>query len=52
MDGLYSSFLTEKKNEFENFAAGVLLIAIPFITLFVLMQKTRITSMGGSAVKE
>lgn len=50
--GLYSSFLTEKKNEFTNFAAGALLIAIPFIIFFVVMQKTMITSMGGSAVKE
>ena len=50
--GLYSSFLTEKKNEFTTFAAGALLIAIPFIIFFVVMQKTMITSMGGSAVKE
>lgn len=50
--GLYSSFLTEKKNEFTTFAAGALLIAIPFIIFFVIMQKTMITSMGGSAVKE
>ena len=50
--GLYSSFLTEKKNEFTNFAAGALLIAIPFIIFFVIMQKTMITSMGGAAVKE
>lgn len=50
--GLYSSFLTEKKNEFTTFAAGALLIAIPFILFFMVMQKTMITSMGGAAVKE
>ena len=50
--GLYSSFLTDRKNEFTNFAAGALLIAIPFIIFFIFMQKTMITSMGGSAVKE
>lgn len=50
--GLYSSFLTEKKNQFTTFAAGALLIAIPFIIFFIFMQKTLITSMGGSAVKE
>lgn len=50
--GLYSSFLTEKKNEFTTFAAGALLIAIPFIIFFMFMQKTMITSMGGAAVKE
>lgn len=50
--GLYSSFLTERKNEFTNFAAGALLIAIPFVIFFTIMQKSMITSLGGSAVKE
>ena len=50
--GLYSTFLTDRKNEFTNFAAGALLIAIPFIIFFIFMQKTMMTSMGGSAVKE
>jgi arabinogalactan oligomer/maltooligosaccharide transport system permease protein len=49
--GLFS-FVTEKKNEFTNFAAGALLIAIPFIIFFVITQKTMVTSLGGSAVKE
>ncbi len=49
--GLYN-FVTEKKNQFTNFAAGAVLIAVPFIVFFVLSQKTMITSMGGSAVKE
>lgn len=49
--GLFN-FVTDKKNEFTNFAAGALLIAIPFIIFFVVMQKSMMTSMGGSAVKE
>lgn len=49
---LYSSLLTEKKNKFTNFVAGALLIAIPFIIFFVIMQKTMMTSMGDAAVKE
>lgn len=49
--GLFS-FVTDKKNEFTNFAAGSILIAIPFIIFFVLSQKTLVTSMGGAAVKE
>lgn len=49
--GLFS-FVTDKKNEFTNFAAGALLIAIPFIAFFVVTQKTMATSLGGSAVKE
>lgn len=49
--GLFS-FVTEKKNEFTNFAAGAVLIAIPFIIFFIITQKTMVTSLGGSAVKE
>ena len=49
--GLFS-FVTDKKNEFTNFAAGSLLIAIPFIVFFMITQKTMVTSLGGSAVKE
>lgn len=49
--GLFS-FVTEKKNEFTNFAAGSLLVAIPFIIFFVFTQKIMVTSLGGSAVKE
>jgi arabinogalactan oligomer/maltooligosaccharide transport system permease protein len=49
--GLFS-FVTEKKNEFTNFAAGAVLIAVPFIIFFVITQKTMVTSLGGSAVKE
>lgn len=49
--GLYG-FVTEKKNEFTNFSAGALLIAIPFIIFFLLSQKMMVTSLGGAAVKE
>lgn len=50
--GMYNSFLTEKKNMFATFAAGSLLIAIPFIIFFIITQKMMITSLGGAAVKE
>ena len=49
--GLFG-FVTDKKNEFTNFAAGSLLVAIPFIIFFVITQKTMVTSFGGSSVKE
>lgn len=49
--GLFS-FVTDKKNEFTNFAAGAVLIAIPFIIFFVITQKAMVTSLGGAAVKE
>ncbi|MDF2485827.1 MAG: ABC-type transporter, integral rane subunit [Herbinix sp.] len=49
--GLFS-FVTDKKNEFTTFAAGSLLVAIPFIIFFIISQKTMVTSFGGAAVKE
>lgn len=49
--GLYS-FVTDKKNEFTNFAAGALLVAIPFIIFFIIGQRTMVTSFGNAAVKE
>jgi len=49
--GLYS-FVTDKKNLFTTFAAGSLLVAVPFIIFFVITQKMLITSLGGAAVKE
>ena len=49
--GLFS-FVTDKKNEFTVFAAGALLVAIPFIIFFIITQKNLINSMGGAAVKE
>ncbi len=49
--GLFS-FVTEKKNDFTCFAAGALLIAIPFVLFFVFAQKSMATSLGAAAVKE
>lgn len=49
--GLFS-FVTDKKNEFTTFAAGSLLVAIPFIIFFIITQKTMVTSFGTAAVKE
>ena len=49
--GLYS-FVTDKKNDFTTFAAGALVVVIPFVIFFLMTQKTLITSFGGAAVKE
>lgn len=49
--GLFG-FVTDKKNEFTMFAAGSLLVTIPFVIFFLVSQKTLITSFGGAAVKE
>lgn len=49
--GLFG-FVTDKKNEFTTFAAGAVLIAVPFIIFFVVTQKAMVTSLGGAAVKE
>lgn len=49
--GLYG-FVSSKKNYFTDFAAGALLVAIPFIIFFMITQKAMITSLGGASVKE
>ncbi len=49
--GLFS-FVSDKKNNFTDFAAGSLLIAIPFIIFFVAAQDLIISSLAGGAVKE
>ena len=49
--GLFG-FVTDKKNEFTIFAAGSLLVSIPFVIFFLVSQKTLISSFGGAAVKE
>ncbi len=49
--GLFS-FVTDKKNQFADFGAGALLVAIPFIIFFIITQRMMVTSLGGSAVKE
>lgn len=49
--GLFG-FVSDKKNEFTIFAAGALLVSIPFVIFFLITQKTLISSFGGAAVKE
>lgn len=49
--GLFA-FVSDKKNEFTIFAAGSLLVSIPFVIFFLVSQKTLISSFGGAAVKE
>lgn len=49
--GLFG-FVTDKKNEFTNFAAGSLLVAIPFIIFFLASQRLLIESLGFSTIKE
>ena len=49
--GLFS-FVTDKKNEFTTFAAGSIIIAIPFVIFFIFTQKAMMMSMGAGAVKE
>ncbi|WP_304221390.1 sugar ABC transporter permease [Gracilinema caldarium] len=49
--GLFG-FVTDKKNEFTTFAAGSLIVAIPFILFFLVSQKLMVTSFSGAAVKE
>ncbi len=49
--GLFN-FVTDKKGEFATFAAGSLLVAIPFVIFFLLAQKKMISSLGAGAVKE
>jgi len=49
--GLFS-FVTDKKNDFTTFAAGSILVAIPFIIFFIITQRTMATSFGNAAVKE
>ncbi|HHU92139.1 MAG: sugar ABC transporter permease [Halanaerobiaceae bacterium] len=49
--GLFG-FVTDKKSEFGSFAAGSILVAIPFIIFFILGHKHMISSFGAGAVKE
>ena len=49
--GLFS-FVTDKKNEFTNFAAGALIICVPFVIFFLFTQKAMMMSMGTAGVKE
>ena len=49
--GLFS-FIDERRNMFTTFAAGAILVAIPFIIFFIVTQKMLVTSLGAAAVKE
>ena len=49
--GLFS-FVTDRKNEFTNFAAGALVVCIPFVIFFLFSQKAMMMSMGTGGVKE
>ncbi|NLM96167.1 MAG: sugar ABC transporter permease [Halanaerobiaceae bacterium] len=49
--GLFG-FVTDRKSEFGSFAAGSILVAIPFIIFFILAHKRMISSFGAGAVKE
>lgn len=49
--GLFN-FVTDKKNEFATFAAGSLLVAVPFVIFFIIAQKKMTSSLGAGAVKE
>ncbi len=49
--GLFS-FVTDKNNFFTNFAAGSLIVAVPFVVFFIATQKSLVASLAGGAVKE
>jgi arabinogalactan oligomer/maltooligosaccharide transport system permease protein len=49
--GLFS-FVTDRKNEFTNFAAGAVIVSIPFVVFFMVTQKMLVTALSGAAVKE
>jgi arabinogalactan oligomer/maltooligosaccharide transport system permease protein len=49
--GLFS-FVTDRKNDFTNFAAGAVIVSIPFVVFFMVTQRMLVTAMGGAAVKE
>lgn len=48
--GLFS-FVADRNNFFTYFAAGSVLIAVPFIIFFVMTQKMLVSSLAGAAVK-
>ena len=49
--GLYN-MISDRKDQFTIFAAGSLIVAIPFMIFFMMTQKMMITSLAGAAVKE
>ena len=46
------SFIDGTSNQFTTFAAGALVIGVPFMLFFIFSQKQMVTSLGGAAVKE
>jgi len=50
--GLLGFVQVRQRQEFTLFAAGALLVAVPFIIYFIIMQKSLITSLGSGGVKE
>jgi arabinogalactan oligomer/maltooligosaccharide transport system permease protein len=49
--GLFS-FVTDRKNDFTTFAAGSIIVSIPFVIFFIASQNMLTTAMGSAAVKE
>lgn len=49
--GLYN-MISDKKDQFTLFAAGALIVAVPFMLFFMMTQRMMITSLAGAAVKE
>lgn len=45
------SFIDGTRNQFTTFAAGAIVVSIPFMFFFILSQKQMVTSLGGAAVK-
>ena len=46
------SFIDGTRNQFTLFAAGALVICIPFVIFFIISQKAMTTGLGAAAVKE
>jgi len=46
------SFVSEKNQDFTTFAAGAIIVAIPFMIFFLVTQKSLITSLATGALKE
>lgn len=46
------SFVSEKNSDFTTFAAGAIIVAIPFMVFFLATQKSLITSLSSGALKE
>jgi len=46
------SYVAENKNDFALFAAGALIVSVPFVIFFIISQKSLTTGLGAAAVKE